>query len=293
MIRSKGSKALNKVEKLLGWDRQIGMPIRQVAENLGITKHQLDYLLNRDYLSQKAKERRVAEKVSAKIRYVTHTSRKLRFSISLPKDWCVTTDTLEFAHVAQELLENILQQKSIKRPSGTYGCRVTEDGHMRPLTELEEWQAAKQEHENKIANAEQHSRLERLATGLFQAELPNHKDEAFVEITKLRLDGPMDALDLYKLDKYLPEDVAWGNRPSKGMVVDGLSGVVYYHMMRYSISPRSEPVFFRVYLADGLEGWILSCDCRHGDKTFEHYKPIFKRIIKSFRRIRTISSEEA
>ena len=170
-------------------------------------------------------------------------------------------------------------------------ARVSDDGLIRPLTDFEERLVAKKEYEERKVYAQQHARLEQLATGLFQAEPLDHKDGAFLEVTRLQLDCPLTAFDLYKLDKYLPEEVPWGSRPKKGMVVDGLSGVVYYHMMRHGDSPQDAPVFFNVYLTDGLEGWILSCQCRYGEyyfKTFMKYKPIFRHIIRSFKRLRIV-----
>lgn len=292
LLRSKCRVAFHEVERLLGWNSQFGMPQRQMAQKLGITERQLKYLLHRDYLRKKAKEQRTAGNDAKKIAFVIHTSHKLRFSISLPEDWCVTTDTHEWSRLAQEYLEYFLRSKPGKKPTRfLVYARVSDDDRIRPLTDFEERLVAKEEYEERKANAEQHARLEQMATGLFQAELPDHKDEAFVEVTRLQLDGPLTALDLYKLDKYLPEEVPWGSRPKKGMIVDGLSGVVYYHMMRYDDSPQDEPVFFNVYLADGLEGWILSCQCRYGDfyfKTFTKYKPIFRRIINSFKRLRIV-----
>jgi DNA-binding CsgD family transcriptional regulator len=292
LLRSKGSVALNEVERLLGWESSFGMTNRQMAQKLDITEGQLKYLLYRDYLRVKAKERRIAESDAKKIAFVTHTSHKLRFSISLPENWRVITDTHEWSRLAQEYLEYFLHSKSKKKPTRFLAyARVSDDGRIRPLTDFEERLVAKEEYEERKANAEQHARLEQMATGIFQAELPDHKDEAFVEVTRLQLDGPLTALDLYELDKYLPEEVPWGSRSKKGMVVDGLSGVVYYHMMHYDDSPQDELVFFNVYLADGLEGWILSCQCRYGDfyfKTFTKYKPIFRHIISSFKRLRIV-----
>ncbi len=292
LLRSKGRVALNEVERLLGWEKPFGMTNHQMAQKLGITEGQLKYLLHRDYLREKAKERRIAESDTKKIAFVTHTSHKLRFSISLPENWRVITDTHEWSQLAQEYLEYLLRSKSGKKPTRFLAyARVSDDGRIRPLTDFEERLVAKEEYEDRKVNAEQHARLEQMATGLFQAELPDHKDEVFVEVTKLRLDGPLTAHDLYQLDKHLPEEVPWGSRPNKGIVVDGLSGVVYYYMMRYDDSPQDEPVFFNVYLADSLEGWILSCQCRYGDfyfKTFTKYKPIFRHIISSFKRLRIV-----
>lgn len=70
-----------------------------------------------------------------------------------------------------------------------------------------------------------------MTIGLFQAAPPDDKDDAFVEITKLRMDSTLTSLDLYSLDTRLRGAVPWGNRPNKGLVVDGLHGIVYYFVM--------------------------------------------------------------
>lgn len=296
LLRSKGAAALKKVQKLLGWKSSIGMGQREMSQKLGISIGQLRYLLKRDYLRKKEKDRRIAESYAEKIEFTTYTSHKHRFSISLPENWRVITDTHEWSKLAQDYLEYFIQSKPGKKPMRFLGySRISVDGRIRELTDFEERLVAKEEFEERRANAEQHVRIDKMATGLFQAELPDHKDEAFIEVIKLQMDGPLTALDLYELDKYLPEEIAWGNRPKNGIVVDGLSGVVYYHMMRYDYSPQDEIVFFNVYLADGLEGWILSCQCLCGDfyfKTFERYKPIFRRIISSFKRLRIVHTTE-
>ena len=296
LLHSKGSVALNEVTRLLGWKGSYGITNHLIAQKLDITEGKLKYLLHRDYLSTKAKERRMAESNAKRIAFVTHISNKLNFSISLPENWRVITDTHEWSRLAQEYLEHFLESKPGENPMRfSRYSRLSDDGHIRPLTDFEERLVAKEEYRERKANAEQHARLEKMATGLFQAKLPDHNDEAFVEVTRMQLDSPLTALDLYELDKYLPEEVSWGNRPKKGMVVDGLSGVAYYHMMSYDHSPQDEPVFFNVYLADDLDGWILSCQCRYGDynfKTFNRYKPIFRRIISSFKRLHIMHTVE-
>lgn len=294
LLRSKGGAARRKVERLLGWEGPGCMMQFQMAELLGVTKWQLNYILDRDYLRAKRKAERTAERDAKKIAFVTHISHKLQFSVALPEDWCVITDTHEWSWLAQEYLEYVRKSKPGKKPTRLLAySRRSANIPMRPSTEFEERLAAKEEYEVLKAKAEQHARLESMATGLFQAEPADHTDDAFVEVTKLQLDSPLTALDLYELDKCLPEDVSWGNRPKNGMVVDGLSGVVYYYLMRHDHASQDEPVFFNVYLADGLEGWIISCQCRYADsyKTFRKYKPIFRHIIRSFKRLRIVRAE--
>jgi len=198
----------------------------------------------------------------------------------------VITDTEEWSRIAQEYLEHLLHLKPATKPARAlaYG-RVTEDGKIRPLTEFEERLRAKEEHEELVADAERHARLERMETGLFQAKALADKDHVFLEVTKLQLDGPLTALDLYKLDKYPAEMVPSGSRPKNGMIVDGLHGVVYYFVMNvFNEKAEVWPRFFNVYLSERNEGWKLSCNCPFN--TFEKYRPLFRRIICGFRRLR-------
>ena len=142
----------------------------------------------------------------------------------------------------------------------------------------------------KRASAENDMRLQRMMVGLFQIAPPDNEneDEINIEVTKLRLTNSFTALDLYNLDKQPSETVPWGNRPSKGIVVDGLQGVLYYYLFDTGDPLSEEPVFFNVYLTEKDEGWIISCSCKYGDsyfKTFIKNKPVFKRIVSSFKRI--------
>lgn len=285
LLRSKGHLALREVERLMGWESPIGMTNHIMAQRLGITENQLKYLLHRHYLSKKEKAQRLAERDVKNIAFATHTSRMLGFSISLPADWRVITDTCEWSRLAHEYLELVLRSERPEKPTRAWfrnGAAVTNPQELQRLAE--------EEFDERKADAKRHARLEQMATGLFQAEPPASEDAPFVEVTKLRLDGPLTALELYKLDKHLPEMVPWGSRPTKGMIVDGLPGVVYYFIMDAGEATQKQPVFFNVYLAHSDEGWILSCQCRYGDfffKTFTRYKPVFRRIIGSFQRLRT------
>ncbi len=142
-------------------------------------------------------------------------------------------------------------------------------------------------------HAENRASLAQMEWGLFQVSPSNSdEDEVSAEVTKLKLTNPMAALKLYELDKPPPEQVptGTGSRPSKGMVVDGLHGVAYYFLFNTGETNemREMPKFFNVYLAENDEGWIIACSCKAG--TFNKYKPVFKRIIGSFRRIEIASS---
>ena len=95
MLRSRRLEALSDVERLLGWTKLYGMPDRLMAEQLGITGHQLRYMLFSDKYRRLAKERRDAAKRARSIEYTTYTSDKLRFSISYPSNWKVHQDRLE------------------------------------------------------------------------------------------------------------------------------------------------------------------------------------------------------
>lgn len=295
LLREKGRLALRELEKLLGWDSPVGMLNRVMAGHLGISEGQLKRLIQGQYLQAKERQQRRAERDAKAITLVPQISQKLGFSISLPAGWQVITDTEEFVHLAQEYSE--LMQRS--QPDRVSRHRVIfprrpDVRSVKNVVDLTDMLQAKMEYEERKAEAERHARFERMTVGLFQTTPPNDDDEAFVEITKLRLESPLTAMDLYNLDKDLPEAVPWGNRPSKGLVVDGLQGVVYYFAMNSGEARQTyetctkQPAFFNVYLAENLERWLISCQCRCGEaymKTFQQYKPRFRRIIGSFRRL--------
>lgn len=295
LLHEKGHLALQEVERLLGWERPIGMPQRVMAAHLGISEGQLKRLIKRQYLQSKERQQRGAEGAAKAIALVPQISQKLGFSISLPTGWRVITDSETFVPLAEEYSRMMQHSQPGKVPKRRMVFpRRADLRDVKNVVDLTDRLQAQREHEERVDEAERHARLERMSVGLFQAAPAAHNDEPFVEITKLRLDDPLTALDLYNLDKHLPEAVPWGNRPSKGMTVDGLQGVVYYFAMNTGEARATyeayikQPAFFNVYLAEDLEGWLISCQCRCGEaymKTFQQYKPTFRRIIGSFRRL--------
>ena len=264
MLRSRGHRVLREVEKLLGWEISIGMFDGLMAKKLGITIWQLRYMLFRDKIKKDAKERRIAEKKARNIDYKIYTSSKLKFSIAFPSDWRVTTDML-WAESDGITLEQAYAAFSKMFPDSV---KSMED-YKRERDELEA----------------QRSKSAQMELGLFQAFLHNSKDNLSVEVAKLELNKPMTALELYELDKPPEEQVPIGNRPSKGINLDGLQGVKYYYVFNTGETNKiwEMPKFFNVYLAENKAGWIISCSCREG--AFKNYKPVFERIIRSLQRI--------
>lgn len=126
----------------------------------------------------------------------------------------------------------------------------------------------------------------KIEQGLFQVCHPNENDEycAMTEVVKLKFVSPISALELYKLDKPPQEAVPLANRPHHEMMVDGMSAVKYFYV--FDAGEFSElskmPKFLNVYLTNGTEGWIISCSCTAS--RFNEFKPVFARIIDSFKR---------
>src|SRR6266496_1384771 len=56
ILRSQGRRGLNDVEKILGWEGQTGITVIRIAQQLGITKGQLRYMLFRNERQTEAKE---------------------------------------------------------------------------------------------------------------------------------------------------------------------------------------------------------------------------------------------
>ena len=297
LLRKRGRLALEEVQRLFQWERPRSMPNRLLAERLGITERQLSRLIRGDYLREKDRERRNAVRETGDLALVQHVSRNLQFTISLPTSWRVVVDTHEIARLAAEYREVVLRSDPPKKPSRPYGFgQAFAVGQAAGVADIRARLLAKAEHEARKADAERHARLEQMTIGLFQAGPLADEGEPVLEVTKLHMDRPLTALEIYELDKHLPEIVPWGNRPSKRLTVDGLSGVVYYFTMDTGERPltraicRAQPAFFNVYLAEGLEGWVLSCQSRCGEaylKAFHKYKPLFRRIVGSFRRLRS------
>lgn len=127
--------------------------------------------------------------------------------------------------------------------------------------------------------------LAQMELGYFEASPANDEDYLSVEVTKLKLTRAMTPLELYQLDKPIPEVLPWGNRPSKGITVDSLQGIKYYYVFDTGETRNMAemPRFFNVYLTEMDVGWIISCSCKAG--AFPKYKGIFTTIVGSFRRI--------
>ena len=104
-----------------------------------------------------------------------------------------------------------------------------------------------------------------------------------VEVTKYQLKRGMTPLELYQLDKGTRPLAIWGNRPSRGIVVDGLKGEKYYYSNTGRL-PDERIMHLNVYLVDGLTGWLISCFC--SEPFFKTWKETFVQIIESFHRLK-------
>lgn len=257
LLRSRGGRAIVRAQKLLGWHSTFGMPRQLMAKALDLTEGQLRYLLDGQSQNARAKRRRSARAAAKTIRFARYTSQRLRFSILLPEAWVVATDTNKPYPLANEWLDTLRRGAAI---------------------------------EEAVEVAERQARLEKMQTGLFQAAPADRANAVETEISRLRLDEPLTAFELYQLDKLPVTNVPWGNRPRNGIMVDGLHGVLYYYLFDTGEALAEQPIFFNVYLAHEMEGWIISSTCRVGGsyRAFERYKPVFRRIVESFRRIRAL-----
>ncbi len=154
------------------------------------------------------------------------------------------------------------------------------------LISFEEFdQQYKEEQERQRERERRKEELSQMEEGYFEALPPDDENYPSVEVTKLNLSRSMSPLELYQLDKPNPEAVPWGNRPSKGITVDGLQGVKYYYIFDTGETRNMAemPQFFNVYLIEEQAGWIISCSCLA--RIFPKYKKIFTKIVSSFHRI--------
>lgn len=163
--------------------------------------------------------------------------------------------------------------------------RLMEDPETFVISFEEFEQQYKEEQERQREQEGKRKALSQMEEGYFEASPPDDENYSSVEVTKLKLTRSMTPLELYQLDKPSPEAVPWGNRPSKGITVDGLQGIKYYYIFDTGETRNMSdmPQFFNVYLTEGQTGWIISCSCIA--RAFSKYKGIFITIIDSFRRV--------
>ena len=289
LLRTHGYRAIEDIERIFGWERPIRMPAHRMAQLLGITKNQLRYLLFRTELKKKAKESRRAKKEARNVLFTTYTSNRFKFTISYPSDWRVSADTLwsegndinpeQFNVIIQKgpmasglnidhTEERIDAQKAKKEIPAEYSFPK--------LKEYHEWLLQRQKQKD-----EDEAELHRMELGLFTISSSNSDDFPSIDIVKLGLTKPLTAFELYEMDKPLSEHVLTGNRSKWGIDVDGLHGEKYYYIP--AIHDNWLPKFLNVYLTVGNDGWIISCSCKAD--VFDHYKPVFERIINSFQRV--------
>jgi len=238
----------------------------------------------------------------------------LGFSISIPSNWGIYADRLE-EKVTLEEVYNLFQQKfpDFAKTFEEFKQKVglpeefpsAKEAYQELLEELrasarevykrlmenpETFLISFEEFEQRYAEEQERRReyerrreeLSQMEEGYFQALPPDLEGYPSVEVTKLKLTRPMTPLELYQLDRPDPDVVRWGNRPSRGITVDGLQGIKYYCTF-YTGDPRKIPKFLNIYLAEEKVGWIISCSCLV--KAFPKYKGIFTKIISSFHRI--------
>lgn len=282
LVREGKSGCDKRVQELLGWTDQCMMPYRLMAEALSIKQSRLRYLINRRAMLRYNKERKAAMRAAKAIPLVKRVSPAAKCTLFVPEHWVITADTQSFTPLAHEYLEFIARRGPSREPTSDWS--VIENGHLRPMTKFERRLKAKEEYDTRIAKAKDHVRVERMMAALFQVDAPD--DTAHVEVSRLELDSDISALELYQLDRGLPEDSWYGSRPKNGIQIDGLTGVLYYHSEHNESVQAKKPVFADAYLVDGRECWIISCNCPCGDRwvAFKHYKPLFIQVLKHFKR---------
>ena len=328
-----------------------------MAQRLGISNSKLNYMIARDYLREKKKQGKLAKKEAENIEFTSYTSGQLKFTISFPLEWRVTTDrinsepdcitSLEQACTtfpdmypdislkgwslqkdlpAEEAYQKLLEEQRAKVVEfqifeKTYECDRRQAYRLffkypqgaptnkyievlasieksameaynslmeNPETFLISFSEFKGHYENDLERRrqarERRAKLEQMEEGYFEVSHPNDDNYLSAEVTKLKLTEPLNALELYKLDKPLSECVPSGSRPSRGITVDGLHGVKYFFLFDTGETNIQSDMtkFLNVYLAENDEGWIISCSCKA--EVFNKYKPVFERIIGSFRR---------
>lgn len=127
-------------------------------------------------------------------------------------------------------------------------------------------------------------KYEFMVIGVFEAYKKTIHEDPSIEIVLLSLPQPMEAIELYKLTKPPHHFTPTGSRPKSGISVDGLLGVKYF--FSYVVPEENKKYkwyrFLRVFLSENTDAWMISCSC--SSEKFIQYRPVFDRIISSFKR---------
>jgi hypothetical protein len=232
---------------------------------------------------------------------MNYTSRKLGCSIELPSGWTIDEETL-VAETKQRTREEAYEAFRRAFPDVNVSFEEfgagpqqpsVEEAYRREKAHLEEiglgivsfeefTEIWAYEQQQKREQAQNRLKLEEMMVGYLDASL--HSGAEFpptAEIIKYLLEDVMTPLELYELDRGSRPLALEGNRPYRGMVVDGLRGEKYYYSPSWRGHDR--PRFCKVYLADSSTGWIISCFCNYW--VFKEWKSTFTEIISSFHRV--------
>ena len=266
ILSNNGYHALSEIEILLGW-RSTGMcmPNSLIAKKLGITSYKLHNILFRKENIEKAEQKRKAIISARNISTINYISKILHFAISIPKEWVVQKDNINIPLDGND--PDLLIEKISKG--------MPEE--IRPYPSIPIVLLRRIEVINRI-------KLESMVTGIFNASKEKMYEDPSVEIILLNLPRSMSAIEIYQLSKQPMHFVPTGTRPKGGITIDGLHGVKYFYS--YSINDENgiqkSYRFINSYLSENLTGWIISCSCN--EEQFINNRPIFGRVITSFKR---------
>jgi hypothetical protein len=269
LLRIRSVNAHKEIEKLLGWRSSGGalMPYSFIAAQIGISSTKIYTIINKERHQQAAELRQKAGEIARRLEFISYTSSILQFKIIVPKDWKINKDELVKPIDSKEL-EKLLEKVDRELPD-----------EIRASTSIPLIFFRKEDIINSI-------NLYSMIKGAFIASCNIDNELANIELILLSLPSPKSPMDIYLLSKRPAYFVPSGSRPRKGITVDGLTGIKYYHSLvqkdKNMVQQHSK--FINIYLTDQLTGWIISCSTPY--KRFIEYLPVFNKVINSFQRLK-------
>ncbi len=122
-------------------------------------------------------------------------------------------------------------------------------------------------------------------SGHWQAEpLDEHDVNASTEVSKFEDRRPTTTHEFYLAQRPSREYLEWATRPPATFRADGLEAIRFYCLWAGTEEPAYQ---FSAYMADHRTGWIIEC-WMASTKTSET-RPLFQRIVSSFRRIQLLT----
>lgn len=296
ILKSDQQNKFEEASKLLGHndDNEI-MSYYQMASMLGVTNDHLKYLVSKEWRSKEAKQVREAKILVQGILGETITSTILGFEIWLPKNWKVTGENTDIKNLGEEIQ---IQYDRWAKLSEDRKLKMIPDFSL-PRLPIENIPAELFDRDTNTQvvfmewNLKEMLRLKRkqgMQVGSWIADpcQNNENETIWIEVVKFGLRETMTSEELYYAEKPSEQSICGSSRPAarKDLVIDDMHAVKAYYEF---LDPKDSklpivPALFVTYLTDGLIGWAIHCWCEPNETS--KLRPLFHRVVSSFRRIK-------